>query len=311
MCDNGSEDDSLGRIKAWADGRLDASPPAELPPGCVLPAAHVATVPYIEGAGISGIAGPDAACGGPSGGGADAKLILFQTGRNLGFGGANNVALRWILGRKDGDYVWLLNNDTIVPRDTLSTMVRDAAGHCGITGSVLRAISAPHALQAFGGGHVSPLTGWTRPELKESRATLGYVCGASLMLDRRVLSAVGLFDENIFMYFEDADYGIRAQRLGFTMRTSEATVFHKVGGSDAGSFFAWKHAYRNKVYVLLKHYGFRWWVLCSGLAWLAHLIDPFALPAKRRASMEALACLGKAARTRLVARTAGRAGGRG
>ena len=53
----------------------------------------------------------------------DPRLVLIRAGDNLGFAGGNNVGLKYALARSDLDYVWLLNNDTIVDLLSLQALV--------------------------------------------------------------------------------------------------------------------------------------------------------------------------------------------
>ena len=55
-------------------------------------------------------------------------LTILQTGANLGFGGGCNAGIRHAL-TQGADYIWLLNNDTLVEADTLSAMVQTMAQH--------------------------------------------------------------------------------------------------------------------------------------------------------------------------------------
>jgi GT2 family glycosyltransferase len=66
------------------------------------------------------------------------KITFVRSTANLGFGGGNNIGLRHALSTGDFDYVWLLNNDTVVKPQALSAMVEKMkavpeAGMCGST----------------------------------------------------------------------------------------------------------------------------------------------------------------------------------
>ena len=50
------------------------------------------------------------------------SVTLLQTGKNLGFTGGNNLGMRKAL-EMGTDYLWLLNNDTVLERDTLKNLV--------------------------------------------------------------------------------------------------------------------------------------------------------------------------------------------
>jgi hypothetical protein len=181
----------------------------------------------------------------PSGTGAvnpspDARLVLIQTGANLGFAGGNNVGIRYALSRDDCDYIWLLNNDTVVEPDSLSAMVQMAEGDAklGICGSQIRIYDPPHAIQTMGGrryirwsGRTTPLRQFTTPRVSTASGAPDYIEGASMLISRECLEAIGLLEEGYFLYYEELDLAVRAQR-SFRLGYSPASiVYHKEGAS--------------------------------------------------------------------------------
>lgn len=283
VVDNASADESLNKIAAWAKGKAGfpkepseqmkrySSPAVQKPIPCVSMS--------LDETQQNDFTTPSDA------------LILIQSGSNAGFGGGNNVAMSFISRRGDGDYMWLLNNDTVIEPDTISEMVETGKNTPGIVGSVVRYYSRPEKVQAFGGGYVSYLTGSARLYSKPPRKRLNFIFGASFMIDRAALEQLGLFDENIFMYYEEVEYCIRARQRGILMSFSHANVYHKVGASSRNRYFQWINIYKNRVYTMHKHFGVSWWVLFTALNWLTNIVSPFVEADKRRASRDAFAYL--------------------
>ena len=157
VCDNASEDGSLKHIAAWATGGLDVYVPPEaflryssFPPG------HkpIPSVQYDR---------QEAEAGGKPGND-NVQLLLIQTGTNLGFASGNNVGLRYALARDDFEYVWLLNNDTVIRPDALSKLIIRIKENpkIGMCGSTLLYYHDPRLIQAAGGGHYNKWLGTTR-----------------------------------------------------------------------------------------------------------------------------------------------------
>lgn len=233
VCDNGSSDNSLAYIRAWADGHLNIIPdnlhfaglerPIEKP---LLTAEYERSV--AEAGDIT----------------RDARLIVIKNGENLGFAGGNNVALKCVLACKDTDYVWLLNNDTVVDKDALSRLVElmHKRPEVGICGSTVLNYWKPQLVDALGGAWYSRWLGlawhigrWRkRPEeinSAEIEKRMYYVVGSSMFVSRAFLDSVGLMDESFFLYFEELDWAIRG-RDSFSLAYAPASiVFHKIGGS--------------------------------------------------------------------------------
>jgi GT2 family glycosyltransferase len=161
-------------------------------------------------------------------------IVLLQTGRNLGFAGGNNVGIRYALGQ-GADYIWLLNNDTVVAPDALRTMVDVAMGDSdvGAVGSELYYMNEQDKIQAYGGGWVSLWSGRSRHyTARVPPDELRYITGASLLLGHDILDQVGLLDERFFMYWEDADYAFRIREAGWKLAVApECRVWHKESAS--------------------------------------------------------------------------------
>jgi GT2 family glycosyltransferase len=184
---------------------------------------------------------------GEDGGGAE--LLIVSTGANLGFAGGNNVGLRWAMAR-DFAYAWLLNNDTVVPSDSLSQLVGCMAADpkIGLCGSIMLEYSRPERLQGyaaavdlstFRGRHLGagrPLAEVDqamRDDPARAREAL-YPIGASILVSSAFLATVGLMEEGYFLYYEEADWVLRGRPTFTVAIARDSYVYHKVGAS-AGS----------------------------------------------------------------------------
>lgn len=232
VCDNASQDESLERIVAWAEGRL-AGHVAEQSPLRRLSWPPVPKpLPYAmrqRSEAERGPSVPDAV-----------RLELVATGSNLGFAGGNNVALRCALARDDFEYAWLLNNDTVVEPDALGHLVARMAenAQAGLCGSTLLDYEPPHAVQALGGATYNRWLGTARQIHSEpsGRAAaverrMAYVVGASMLVSKAFLRDVGLLSEDYFLFFEELDWAARARgRYGLAFAPG-SVVYHKAGRS--------------------------------------------------------------------------------
>lgn len=253
VCDNSSTDDSLQYIHRWAEGGLVAS--------CANPQlAHLTSPPVAKPVPTISFPNPQAAFRAPP---PDCPLVLIQTGHNLGFAGGCNVGMQYALARSQCEYVWLLNNDTVVSKESLAALVSrsNAEPSLGICGSVLLDYSSPQCVQAFGGHGYSPRTArvLTHPRRGPSQPQslhrkIAYVHGASMLVRREFLQTVGLMDERYFLYFEELDWAMRARgrySIGFA---PSSFVYHKEGATigtkaqrGARSLLSETHAARNRI----------------------------------------------------------------
>ena len=154
-------------------------------------------------------------------------IKVLSNSQNLGFAGGNNPGIQYALAHR-ADYVWLLNNDTTVSPDALSQMVDVAEQNprVGAVGAVILDHEPPHRIQAWGGGRIRFWTG--RSLHLTAPGTLEYITGASLLLRRETVRQIGLLDEHFFMYWEDADLGLRIKAGGWMLAVAEhARIYHK------------------------------------------------------------------------------------
>lgn len=193
-------------------------------------------------------------------GGRDVTFIASPS--NLGYAGGNNQGIRHAMA--SCDYVWIINNDTAFGPRALAPMVEMAEGGADIVGSKLLMMSDPAIINAAGGGALSPWIGnatqsgagqrdegqWDAPR------ELEYVTGASMLVRRKVIEAIGLMDERYFLYWEDVDWCIRARRRGFKlMYCPKSVMLHKEGGTTGGvSAFADYYWVRNGLMITARYY---------------------------------------------------------
>lgn len=236
VCDNGSSDGSFEHLKsAWA---------------------------LRFGAGFQSYANVAAAVS------AEAlhRVVLIQTGANLGFAGGCNVGLRFALAGS-ARYFWLLNNDTEIEPGAVEALLKRLSRDelLGMCGSRLVFHDNPRVVQARGGAQYDPRTGVAQhlgahesideidlPEQIEAR--MDYVVGASMMVTRHFLDQVGLMSEDYFLYFEEIDWAMRGKAKGFKLGYApDSVVRHKEGGSigtdsrKTGSLLSYRYLSRNRL----------------------------------------------------------------
>lgn len=167
-------------------------------------------------------------------------LTLLQTGVNLGYAGGNNAGIKYAL-EHGADYVWVLNNDTLVNSNTLSALVEAACSRSrvGIVGSVSMFCAngsvreaTTSASQRRGERYV-PVS-CTKPAAHsiDQIQFVDVVAGASVLLDIRMLREIGVFDERFFHYFEDVELCERARKAGWAVAYAcRSRVKHAFGTS--------------------------------------------------------------------------------
>lgn len=237
VCDNGSTDGSLDRIMAWAEGRLEAHI------GLQKPAHGHLTLPPVEKPLSYAFYDRQKAERG-SEATQDPHLVLLRSDDNLGFAGGNNLGMRYALAADNLDYVWLLNNDTVVDPEALTSLVTRMSEKksAGICGSTLVHYNSEDRIQARAGGwyckwiglpwHIGQCeTTGTKPRVEHVEKWMNYVVGASMLVSRDFLVEVGLMCEDYFLYFEETDWARRGKGRFTLAYAPDSIVYHKVGRS--------------------------------------------------------------------------------
>ncbi len=167
------------------------------------------------------------------------KVRTILNKENVGFGRANNQGMKIAC----GDYVLLLNSDTIVLNDAIATLLAFAREHPSsfVGPKLLNHDRTPQTScgpffslpVVFGSlflkGDTIGLTRWSPQKTRE----VDWVSGASLMARRKLFLDELLFDENIFMYMEEIDLLYRARLKGYgTYFYPESLIVHLGGGSS-------------------------------------------------------------------------------
>lgn len=177
-------------------------------------------------------------------------IRLVQTGANLGFSGGNNVGLQIALSDPEMEFAWLLNNDTEVDPDALSSLIAYMNKHqnVGLCGSTLLYMHDPTLVQAVGGLY-NFWWGTSKHVLDHQKYSdalcnsidpdeLDYVVGASMFVRRSLLERVGLMGEDYFLYSEEIDWATRMKRQmpGFKLGYAAGSlVYHKEGASTGAN----------------------------------------------------------------------------
>lgn len=254
VCDNASGDGSVEVLQAWSRSALPEFNQRRSAQG--MPAYSFRT------------SGPEEA----PGHGAEAEIVLIETGSNLGYGGGNNVGIRYALRDARCSHVWVLNNDTIVDPHALRHLTARMAEDPGIglCGATLCYIDEPQRVQMYGGAGFRPLSGRAihlgsrsrrdatvdRPAIERQ---LRYISGACALVSRAFLEQVGLMEEKYFLYFEELEWANRARGRFKLAWAPDAIVLHKVGGSIGSREFEKPSALseyyirRNRMLYCLEH----------------------------------------------------------
>jgi len=189
------------------------------------------------------------------------EIHLITLEENLGASGASNIGFDYVLGQQ-AKYILRLDSDTLVDQNFWKPLLTQAEENPSV--SVLSPkiyYNDPPDEIWFAGAERHPWHfGATNDHRHEKDAPrnshkreVDYVWGAAMLIKNEVLKKTRGFDPNFFIYYEEVDFCLRVQALGYKLLfVPDAYVWHKVGSSANNAWTAY-HWNRSKMLLYRKH----------------------------------------------------------
>ena len=220
----------------------------------------------------------------------DSRITYVYSEFNLGFGCANNLGYKFA----KGDYVFLLNSDTILVNNAVYELWNFMRSHSGISISGGQLVDdnmlnihsysliLPSLRQELNVLLRGVLVYKNKREFLKSvkeygYARVAYITGADMMLCRKVIDELGFFDPDFFMYYEETELTYRYMRKGFVSAFyPNAVIKHLVGKSFSFKkererlFFESRRLYYKKI-----GYSFPLYSICNIVYFLYLLTSMF------------------------------------
>jgi N-acetylglucosaminyl-diphospho-decaprenol L-rhamnosyltransferase len=200
------------------------------------------------------------------------SVKLIQNQENLGFARANNLAIPAC----QGEYILLLNSDTVVPTGALSMMIDTLDVHpkVGAVGPKLTnldgSFQASYANFPSLSSEFLLVTGLSRwvigkyapspdPMPGEEPRPVDWVAGAALMVRKLAIDQIGLMNESYFFYSEETEWCWRLWKARWEVwYLPQVEITHLGGGSSRlRALESYKNLYASKIRFFSDVYGFQ------------------------------------------------------
>jgi GT2 family glycosyltransferase len=238
VIDNGSQDESVELIRAWAAGSLCVLPQSDRPEIVRLtmpPIAKPMAIKIVDYADLTGLTVRS---------GSICRLIVVRVKENAGFAAANNIGIKALLSLGEVDFIWLINNDALPRDDALAEFLSAGASITRpfLGGATVLEYWFPEYIQAAGGryfrylGVSTHLMAGEHASLvptREPTLLVDYPIGAAMFLNTAFLRAYGLMSEDYFLYCEEIDWVLRMGWPSKALLFPRSIVFHKGGSATA------------------------------------------------------------------------------
>ena len=193
--------------------------------------------------------------------GEHSQVHVISLDDNYGFSKANNIGICWAMEQGIEKYI-LLNNDTEIGSEAIENMLQCQTKHKGIIVPKILFADKPDIIW-YAGGKLSSVIRKPIPigfNQKDTEKYNGdYKCdfanGCCMLLTKEIVDHIGYLDERFFLYYEDTEYSLRAEKNQIEIwYCGSAVVYHKVNGSTKGN--------ENPLSV---YYITRNWLLCNSI----------------------------------------------
>lgn len=180
---------------------------------------------------------------------------LIPLSNNYGFAAGNNFGLKIV----DTPYTALLNNDTVVDKNWLRTLLfaLENSPRAGFAASRMLFYEQPCTIDRAGDSYCRSGTAFLRgrgfpADAYNKREWVFGACAGAALYRTSMLEEIGFFDEDFFLLYEDVDLSFRAQLRGYKcLYVPEAIVYHhgsKSIGFDTDTSIYYSHRNLEWVY---------------------------------------------------------------
>jgi len=211
------------------------------------------------------------------------NIILIKNDKNYGFAEANNIGIIYSIRNLNPKYVLLLNNDTIVSKESLKKLVEvaDTDEKIGAVGPMVYHYGYTNKIQSVGAKilwnrGISNVLGVNEIDNGQYNGVneVDSLVGCALLVKTSLFGEIGFLMNDYFAYWEEVEWCIRAKKANYKIiNVPTAKIWHKGGSSSkkVSGFYEY-HFTRNMIWFTKKHaskkqyiifliyfFGYRFW----------------------------------------------------
>lgn len=206
-------------------------------------------------------------------------ILAIRSEQNLGFAGGNNLGIKIAKGK----YLFFLNNDTMIIRDTIPALIDRLESSKEMAGvsPLIRDYTPPHAIQFAGYTRLSPITlrnrAIGRGKIDKNRypaSQTPYLHGAAMLLKKEVVNRLGPMPEEYFLYYEELDWCTTINNEGYELWYDAACeILHK-DSSSTGKGSPLQYYYMSRNRLLYAYRNLAGWKRYSALCYQVAIACP-------------------------------------
>lgn len=161
------------------------------------------------------------------------KITFIKSPKNLGYAGGNNLGIKHAI-KHGAKYIFILNPDVFLDKNCIKYLLENFSKNekLGIAGPKI--LTNDKKIWSLGGiiDKKRYSAGLIKYGINESSKVsfsgkVDFISGTAILIDKKVFDKIGFFDEKYFLYYEDVDFCVRANKVGFDLYIDmKAKIIH-------------------------------------------------------------------------------------
>lgn len=219
------------------------------------------------------------------------EIQLIENDINTGFAHAVNQAIKQV----KTDYVFLLNNDTLIEENTIQELLKTINIEENIFSVSSKMIQMSDKKLIDDAGDEYTVLGWSKRRGYGKNITnytldeeVFSACAGAALYKTELFDEIGYFDEKFESYVEDMDLSYRARLYGYKSYYSSKAIVYHVGSATTGSRyngFKVQKSARNNIFMIYKNMPL-WMKIFNGLFIITGVIIKFIFFYKKNLGKE-------------------------
>ena len=184
-------------------------------------------------------------------------MTFVRSESNRGFTGGNNLGIKIAT----GDYIFVINNDTVVTADLIGKLVStlDSNPQIGVISPKINYFDQPDVLQYTGYTKMNYFTARNKcigqyekdnGQYDYLTGRTGYAHGAAMLVRREAIEKAGVLSDNFFIYYEELEWCERIKKAGFEVWVEMGALLYHKESMTVGKVSAFKEYYMNRNRIL-------------------------------------------------------------
>jgi GT2 family glycosyltransferase len=164
------------------------------------------------------------------------NLIFITSSENNGYAAGNNIGIKYVESQEDAEFIWILNNDTLIKADILENLLNCYKNlekeNIALLGSKI--LNEDFSIQSI--GYLN--SKYTEDEIKsKSSIEVEHISGCSIFFRADRIKEIGYIPEEYFLYYEETDWMKHIKQKGFKIFTClSSQLIHKHAKSTGGIY---------------------------------------------------------------------------